>query len=135
MPRLFPLVPPMEITTGRVDAIPTKYEKISEYVTTLTIGTGESVATGLITLPVNVEASEIKTIRAFCTGNTFTLFLNDISGQPFYAFQNATEALVDNMIEIPVTGNIGIYVSTATGVTAATPIDIKVGVRHFVEKA
>ena len=134
MPRLFPLVPPVEITTGRVDAIPLKYERITEYVTTLTLSTGETVVTGLITLPTNVEASEIKTVRAFCTGYIFTLFLNDITGQPFYAFQNANEALVDNMIEIPITGNIGIYVSTTTGVSAVTPVDIKVGVRHFVEK-
>ncbi|MEM2661593.1 MAG: hypothetical protein QXS74_09770, partial [Nitrososphaeria archaeon] len=105
----------MEIATGRVETIVKRYERINEFVTNLSIATGQTIATGLITLPSNVSAVEIKTVRAFCTGYTFTLRLNDSSGQPFYAFQDAKDGLVDNNLEIPITGNIGVYVSTTTG--------------------
>lgn len=132
MPRIFPIVPSLEITTGRVETIAKRYERIDEFVTDLTIATGETIATGLITLPSNVSAAEIKTVRAFCTGYTFTLRLNDSSGQPFYAFQDAKDCLVDNNLEIPITGNIGVYVSTTTGVTQTTTVNVKVGVRYTV---
>jgi len=134
MPRLYPLVPPIEITTGRVDAIPMRYEKISEFVQSLTIASGTTVTTGVVTLPANVSSTELKTVRAFCTGYTFTIYIKDSSKQPVYAYQNAEQTLVDDTIAVPTTGNLSVEVTTTTGVTGTTSVDVKLGVRYTVSE-
>ena len=132
MPRLYPLVPPIEITTGRVDAIPLRYEKIAEFVQSLTILSGTTTTTGIVTLPSNVTNTELKTVRAFCTGYTFTIYVRDTSGQPVYAYQNADQNLVDDTIAVPTTGNLSVEVTTSTAVTGDTTVDVKLGIRYTV---
>jgi len=132
MGRLFPIIQPIQITTGRVDTIPMRYERVDEFVTTVSITSGSTTATGTITLPSNVNNIELKSIRAFCTGYTFTIYVKDTSGQPIYAYSDASENLVDNNIAVPVTGNVTVEVVTSTAVTGDTSVDVKLGARYTV---
>jgi len=133
MPRKFPFIPPMQITTGRVDVIPFRYEKVAEFAQDLTIASGQTGATGTISLPSDATSSEIKSVRVFCTGYTFTFSINDSSGLPVYVFENATDALVDNGLAVPVSGNLSIKVQTTSGVTTTTTVNTRVGVRYVRE--
>lgn len=139
MARVYPILPPVQITTGvveistgRVGAVPLRYERVAEFASTVTIASGTTTGTATITLPANVSESEIKSIRAVCTGQTFSLYLKDSAGHPIYGYSNISEILVDNGIEVPAAGNITVEVSTPSAVPTTKTVNVKTGVRYSV---
>jgi len=112
-------------------AFPTVYEQITEYKITQSIGTGETVSTGVITIETGMIGAELKTIRTFCTtGRTYDISLYDYEGNIMYRYTDINTELVDDAITVPmVTGNITTVISIASAATGVLDFTVKLGVR------
>jgi len=119
---------------ARIGPNPVVIEKIDEYVVEQTIGTGETVSTGVIEIFPAILGSEIRTVRCFSSlsGTVFNLTITDYEGLPYYFYRNANTIIIDNDLSIPcsVTGLTHyVVISLATGATQEISFKTKVGVR------
>jgi len=139
MGRVFPVVPLAEVY-GTVGSIAKRYEKTDELHTTITVASGTSSGSSTITLPSNVQTTDILVIRAYPGANltkTWRITIQDQNGNKIYQYSGlaSDEELVDSNLRITVKGNLTVIINTAGNVVNDVNFDVYLGVRETVLEA